>query len=80
MNRMLDWRDRLAGDRRVVALGEDERKERDGELWIVAHCHSSCAADRLFDHLWDQGWRTLGRRSANSIWLERADDDESLTF
>src|SRR5439155_15366459 len=58
MRRFFDWRERLAGDRRVVALGE---VDRDGVLWVIAHCRSGGVAESLFDSLWVQGWRTLGR-------------------
>jgi hypothetical protein len=74
MTRLLDWMQRLAGDRRIIAFSEEER---DGELWVAVHCRNRAAADRLFDAFWDKGWRTLGRHSRASLWLERSDDAPS---
>jgi hypothetical protein len=71
MNRLLDWMGKSAGDRRIVAWSEEDR---DGELWVIVHCRNRMAADSLFDALWDQGWRTLGRHDRDSLWLERSDD------
>ena len=59
MKRFFDWHERLSGDPRVVALGE---VDRDGVLWVIAHCGSGGAAESLFEVLWAQGWRTLGRK------------------
>ena len=75
MNRLLDWMNRLAGDRGIVAYSEEER---DGQLWVVVHCRNRLAADSLFDHLWDAGWRTQGRHGRDSLWLERSEEPAAL--
>ena len=57
----------------MATLGEEERG---GELWLLADCRSPGAAESLFDALWGRGWRTLGRRSPHSLWLERAEEPD----
>jgi hypothetical protein len=52
MSRLIEWYERLDGDRRVAALGEDKRE---GVLWVHAICKNWRACDELFDTLWEQG-------------------------
>jgi hypothetical protein len=69
--RVIEWAVRLGRDERVWTLGEDER---DGELWVYVECRNPIAYSSLFDTLWTKGWRTLARRSHDSLWVERAQE------
>ena len=68
----LDWIDRLAGDRRVMAVSAADRC---GETWVYAECWSARDCDELFVFLWEQGWRTLARQGPEQLWLEREAQD-----
>jgi hypothetical protein len=68
MATLLRWYERLALDRRVIALGEADRD--DGAWWVYVECHGERSYDSLFDELWQQGYRTLARRDHASLWLE----------
>jgi hypothetical protein len=39
---------------------------------------SALTADSLFDTLLDYRWRTLGRHSHDSLWLEQSEDPTAL--
>jgi hypothetical protein len=69
--RVVEWAMRLGADPRVWLVNEDER---DGEPWVYVECRNASAYSSLFDTLWTKGWRTLARRSHDSLWLERAED------
>src|SRR5262249_13752039 len=68
--RILDWRERPAGGRRVIAFSE---ADGNGESWVYAACRSAGACESLFETLWNQGWRTLARKAPAALWLERSE-------
>jgi hypothetical protein len=67
--RAVEWAVRLGRDPRVWSIGEDDRE---GEPWIYVECRNASSYSSLFDTLWTKGWRTLARRSHDSLWVERA--------
>jgi hypothetical protein len=69
--RAVEWAVRLGRDPRVWTVGEGDR---DGELWVYVECRNAGAYSSLFDTLWTKGWRTLARRSHDSLWVERAQE------
>jgi hypothetical protein len=68
--RLLDWRERLAGDDRVIGFSE---ADRDGETWVYCHCRSARACTALLKHLQQWGVLAAARKGRTSVWLEQSD-------
>ena len=74
--RMLDWRERLAGDRRVVAFTEDDRY---GVLFAVAICKNRRPGAPLAG-CWRPGaCPGAAMRSPNTVWLEPSEGANVVT-
>jgi hypothetical protein len=65
MERLLTWKEWLAGVRGVAGISE---VERDGVRWVVTHCYSARGAEKLLLTLQQQGQRAVSRRDRDSLW------------
>jgi hypothetical protein len=63
----LTWRERLAGDRRVIAIGDADRY---GALWIYCDCRNPRAAASLLTDLQQRGVKGVARKGPAALWLE----------
>jgi hypothetical protein len=68
--RLLDWRERLAGDGRVIGFSE---AERDGETWVYCDCRSARDCTAPLQHLQQWGMLSAARKGRASLWLEQAE-------